>query len=273
MNNLYTPLKAKVKKVAPETRDVRTLQLALEGDFSFIPGQFIELSVPRVGEATFCISSAPSDAGTIECSVKRVGTVTEAIHMLEEGDVVGLRGPYGNGFPMQLLAGKDLLFIGGGIGLAPLRSLVRAVLAERAKYGKAALLYGARTPEDMVYKDELRAWKERDDFAVTLTVDPPGARPDWKEKVGFVPAVLKEMSPAAGDAIAVTCGPPVMIRHTLTALAQLGFPPERVIASLELKMKCGVGQCGRCNVGPLYVCKDGPVFTQAQIKNFMEDIL
>jgi len=174
---------------------------------------------------------------------------------------------------MASLAGRDLLFIGGGIGLAPLRSLIRAVLADRAAYGKATILYGARTPEDMVYKDELAAWRERGDLALTLTVDPGGARPDWKGKIGFVPAVLKEMAPSPEGATAITCGPPIMIRHVLAALEKLGFPPERVITSLELKMKCGVGQCGRCNVGPLYVCKDGPVFTHAQIKNFMEDIL
>jgi len=276
MKSLYTPRLARVKSIVAETRDVRTLRLALEDaadPFDFTPGQFVELSVPRAGEATFCIASCPGDEGVLECSVKRVGAVTEAIHMLDPESLVGIRGPYGNGFPMDTLKGKDLLFVGGGIGLAPLRGLIREVLRSRDDYGGLAILYGARTAADRVYKDELDAWQGREDVRTVLTVDPGGELPDWKGRVGYVPDVLREMAPKPDDSVAVVCGPPIMIRLTLAAFDELGFDPERVLTSLELKMKCGVGQCGRCNVGPLYVCKDGPVFTCAQIKEFMEDIL
>jgi len=276
MKNLYTPRAARVKGIVPETRDVRTLRLALEDadePFDFAPGQFLELSVPRVGEATFCIASCPGDAEYLECSVKRVGAVTEAIHMLDLESLVGIRGPYGNGFPMETLKGKDLLFVGGGIGLAPLRGLIREVLRARDDYGALTILYGARTPADMVYKDELDVWQGRDDVRTVLTVDPGGETPDWKAEVGYVPDVLRKTAPKPDAGVAVVCGPPIMIRLTLAVFDELDFDAECILTTLELKMKCGIGQCGRCNVGPLYVCKDGPVFTYAQIKEFMEDIL
>ena len=276
MKTLYTPLLARVQSIVPETRDVRTLRLALENAdeaFDFTPGQFMEVSVPRAGEATFCIASCPGDTDYIECSIKRVGRVTEAIHMLDPDSLVGIRGPYGNGFPMERLRGQDLLFVGGGIGLAPLRSLIRETLRLRDDFGDLTILYGARTEADMVYKEEIDAWQKRDDLRTILTVDPGGETESWQHRVGYVPNVLREIAPRPDSGMVVTCGPPIMIRLTLAALDELGFDPERVLTTLELKMKCGVGQCGRCNVGPLYVCKDGPVFTYAQIKGFMEDIL
>jgi len=276
MKTLYTPRLARVKNIVPETRDVRTLRIAFENDddlFDFTPGQFLELSVPRAGEATFCIASCPGDEDYIECSVKRVGKVTEAIHMLDPESMVGIRGPYGNGFPVADLKGKDLLFIAGGIGLAPLRSLIRETLRSRDEYGEITILYGARTAADMIYKNELDNWQKRDDLKTVWTVDPGGETADWQGKVGYVPNILRELAPKPNGTMAVVCGPPIMIRLTLAAMDELGFAPESVITTLELKMKCGVGQCGRCNVGPLYVCKDGPVFTYAQIKEFMEDIL
>jgi NAD(P)H-flavin reductase len=277
MKNVYTPESARISSVKIETRDIKTFKLVFEDEnarnsFVFAPGQFVELSAPAAGEATFCIASAPSDRGYIECSVKRVGRVTEAIHMLNPGSIVGIRGPYGNSFPLEAIKEKNVIFVGGGIGLAPLRSLIREVLARRNDFAEIKIIYGARAVRDLVYKDDLDEWQTRDDINTILTVDPGGETPDWKGKVGFVPAILKEIAPAAAGSVVITCGPPIMIKFTLAALNGLGFQPGQIITTLEMKMKCGVGKCGRCNIGPLYVCKDGPVFTCEQIKNFIEDV-
>jgi NAD(P)H-flavin reductase len=209
----------------------------------------------------------------LECSVKRVGLVTGAIHRLDPNALLGLRGPYGNSFPLKRMEGRDLLFVAGGIGLAALRSLIEVVLAERKKYGSILLLYGARTAADLVYREELEQWSNRKDLKTVLTVDPGGEDPTWKGEVGFVPAVLERINPSRKNSMAITCGPPIMIRYVLAALEKMDFDPEAVITTLEMKMKCGLGQCGRCNVGPLYVCKDGPVFTYAQIREFAEQII
>ncbi|MFC1715072.1 FAD/NAD(P)-binding protein [Candidatus Poribacteria bacterium] len=277
MKNLYTPELTRVKDITIETRDVKTLRLEFDEEkmregFSFTPGQFVELSVPGVGEATFCLTSSPRAKGYIECSVKRIGKVTEAIHMLDEGSIVGIRGPYGNDFPIELMNGKSLIFVGGGIGLAALRSLILEVLAQRDQYGDISILYGARSVRDLVYKTELEQWQDRRDIETVLTVDPGGESEDWKGKIGFVPSVLEELSPPKSNSIVITCGPPIMIRYVLESLDKMGFDPENVITTLEMKMKCGLGHCGRCNIGPLYVCRDGPVFTYQQIKEFVEQI-
>jgi NAD(P)H-flavin reductase len=277
MKNLYTPELTRVKDIRTETKDVKTLRLEFEEeklreDFTFSPGQFVELSVPGVGEATFCVASSPRARGSLECSVKRVGKVTEAIHMLDEESIVGIRGPYGNSFPIELMNGKSLILVGGGIGLAPLRSLILEVLAQRDEFGNILILYGARSVADLVYRAELEQWQDRRDIQTVLTVDPGGETQDWKGKVGFVPPVLEELSPPRNNSIVITCGPPIMIRYVLESLDKMGFDSENVITTLEMKMKCGVGHCGRCNVGPLYVCRDGPVFTYQQIKEFVEQI-
>ena len=275
--SLYTPELTRVKGITIETKDVKTLRLEFEKeklreDFTFAPGQFVELSVPGVGEATFCLASSPRAKGFLECSVKRIGKVTEAIHMLDEESIVGIRGPYGNGFPIELMSGKDLIFVGGGIGLAPLRSLILEVLAQRDRFGDILILCGARSVGDLVYRAELEQWQGRQDIQTVLTVDPGGETEDWKGKVGLVPPVLEELSPPKNNSIVITCGPPIMIRYVLESLDKMGFDPENVITTLEMKMKCGVGHCGRCNVGPFYVCRDGPVFTYQQIKEFVEQI-
>ncbi len=275
---IYTPYAARIEELRVETRDVTTLRLVFEDqnlleDFTFQPGQFVELSVPGEGEATFCLASSPAEREYVECSVKRVGLVTEAIHRLEQDSVVGLRGPYGNSFPLQAMEGRDLLFVAGGIGLAALRSLIRVVLSKRKSFGSIVILYGARSVSDLVYKEELEQWQSRKDLHTVLTVDPGGETAEWKGKVGFVPAVLEELKPAKKNTTVITCGPPIMIRYVLAALDKMGFDPQSVITTLEMKMKCGLGHCGRCNVGPLYVCRDGPVFTYAQIKEFVEQIL
>jgi NAD(P)H-flavin reductase len=275
---LYTPFAARVRELRAETRDVKTLRLVFQDekvaeDFAFQPGQFVELSVAGEGEATFCLASSPRESGYVECSVKRVGLVTEAIHRLELNSLVGLRGPYGNCFPLEQLEGRNLVFVAGGIGLAALRSLIKVVLAEPKKYGSVLILYGARSEADLVYREELEQWRSRNDLKAVLTVDPGGESANWKGEVGFVPAVLEKLNPRRKNSTVITCGPPIMIRHVLAALDRMGFDPEAVITTLEMKMKCGLGHCGRCNVGPLYVCKDGPVFTYAQVRDFVEQII
>ena len=255
----------KIESITDETSDVKTFRLVFcnpaEGDnFTFRAGQFGLYSVFGEGEATFCVASPPTRKGYIECSVKRCGKVTDSLHAKNVGDVIGFRGPYGNAFPIDEMEGRNLLFIGGGIGLAPLRSLIWNCLDLREKFADVSILYGARSVDDLVYKTELKTWEETDGVETVYTVDPGGETPDWTGKVGFVPTVLGEMEPAVENTLVVTCGPPIMIKFVLMALDGLGFSRDSVYTTLENRMKCGVGKCGRCNVGDQYVCKDGPVF-------------
>jgi sulfhydrogenase subunit gamma (sulfur reductase) len=272
--NVYQPHPMEIVRVIPETEDTKTFHIQFQDPtlrevFSFLSGQFAEYSVFGEGEATFCISSSPTRRDHLEFSVKRVGRVTYALHQLNPGDVIGFRGPYGNHFPLERLKGKNLVFIGGGIGLAPLRSLIQNVLDNRLDYGEISILYGARTPQDLCFKYDLENWNQNRTVKMTTTVDMGDS--EWKGKVGLVPMVLQEMTPSPDNAVAVTCGPPIMIRYTLLALEKLGFTPSQIWTTLEMKMKCGVGKCGRCNIGPLYVCKDGPVFSYEEIRNFLSD--
>lgn len=260
---VYQPEILEIIDIFEETQDVKTFRLSCE--ISYKPGQFGLYSVFKEGEATFCISSSPTQKGYIECSVKKVGKVTSALHNLDIGDKIGFRGPYGNSFPIELFRQKHLLFIGGGIGLAPLRSLLLYCLDKREDFSDITLLYGARTVNDLVYKRELSEWKNK--INVVLTVDPGGETSDWDGRVGFVPKVLEELSPKTDDTFVITCGPPIMIKFVCQALEKLGFSEEKIITTLEMKMKCGVGKCGRCNIGKTYICKDGPVFSLLQIKN------
>lgn len=267
----YVPLSMRVEGITEETPDVKTFKLVftdpeVAAAFTFRAGQFGLYSVFGYGEATFCIASAPTRTGYIECSIKRAGRVTGAFHELGEGDVVGFRGPYGNWFPIEDMKGKDLLFVAGGIGLAPVRSIIWNCLDQREQFGNITICYGARTVADLVYKAELEEWQERDDVTTILTVDPGGETADWKGNVGFVPTALEEAKIDAADGICVLCGPPIMIKFTLPVVTDThGFATENVVTTLENRMKCGIGKCGRCNVGDQYVCVDGPVFRYSQI--------
>ncbi len=267
--NIYQPHLMEIIKIIPETGDTKTFHIqfmdkSVEEKFRYLAGQFGEYSVFGEGEATFCLSSSPTRRGHLEFSVKKVGRVTQALHQLNEGDIIGFRGPYGNFFPLEKFKGKNLLFIGGGIGLAPLRSLINNVVDTRSDYGEITILYGARTPQDLCFKYDLEAWSKDPSLQMVTTVD-VGDK-EWKGKVGLVPIVLEEIKPSPKNAMAITCGPPIMIRYTLRALDKLGFAPAQVWTTLEMKMKCGLGKCGRCNIGPLYVCKDGPVFTYEELQ-------
>ncbi|MCX6090194.1 MAG: FAD/NAD(P)-binding protein [Candidatus Atribacteria bacterium] len=269
VRNIYLPTLYPIQEIIPETTDIKTFRLDVSGSsFHHQPGQFAELFVPGVGEAPISITSSPTQKGILEFSIKRVGAVTAAIHRLNSQDRLGVRGPYGNTFPLPDLVHQNLLFVGGGIGLAPLRSLVNYVLdtEKRPDFQKVIILYGARSPQDLVFKWELETWKKRTDLVLMVTVD----RGDdhYKGRVGLVPNVLKEDVTVNPDLWkGIICGPPIMIKFTIKALLEMGFHPKNIITTLEMRMKCGLGKCGRCNIGPHYVCKDGPVFTYEQLQH------
>ncbi len=277
MTNLYAPHLMTIEDVVEETADTRTFNLvfqdeALRESFGFHVGQFALYSAFGAGESTFCIANPATRKGYIETTFRRVGRVTSALADLNVGDTVGFRGPYGKGFPMESFRGKHILFIAGGIGLPPVRSVIWECLDTRERYGDLTVVYGARTVRDLVYKRELEHWDERPDVRLVKTVDPGGEEPGWDGKIGFVPTVLKELAPRPENAVAVICGPPVMIQYSLEALAGMGWADDQVYTTLENKMKCGIGKCGRCNIGDNYICKEGPVFTAAEVKRMYPDI-
>lgn len=257
-----------VTDIYQETADVKTFRVeALNGGklFEHMPGQCAILSVPGKGEAIFSITSSPTNESYMEFSIKRCGDITSFLHFeIEEGQEIAVRGPYGNHFPVEdKLKGKDVVFIAGGIGLAPMRSVINYMLDKRDDYGSIDIVYGARSKEDFVrYKELTEDWPERPDTRVHLTIDKP--QDGWTGNVGFVPAFLKSLG-FASDKTVLLCGPPIMIKLCLAALTEMGFSKKQVYTTLELRMKCGIGKCGRCNIGKKYVCKDGPVFTCDQI--------
>ncbi|MDR3061391.1 MAG: FAD/NAD(P)-binding protein [Dysgonamonadaceae bacterium] len=269
-NNIYLPYQMKISKITQEAPGVKTFRLEFlnsgEGElFSFKTGQFGEYSVYGEGESTFCIASPHTRKGYIECTFRQVGRVTTALANQEEGAVIGFRGPYGNVFPIDDWKGKDLIFIAGGIALPPMRSVIWSCLDTRNHFKDITVFYGARTVNDLVYKQELEEWGNRSDVNLHLTVDPGGETPEWKGEVGFVPSVVENVAPSSIDAIVIVCGPPVMIKNTFPVLKKLGFEDKNIYTTLENRMKCGFGKCGRCNVGKTFVCKDGPVFTAEQL--------
>jgi sulfhydrogenase subunit gamma (sulfur reductase) len=270
-DNIYKPYVMRIEKVTDEAPDVRTFRLKFTSEeeanqFVFKAGQFAEYSVPGEGESTFCIASSPT-RDYIECTFRKAGRVTSALAGLDEGDTLGFRGPYGNIFPIDEWKGKNLLFIAGGIALPPMRCVIWNCLDTRENFKDVTIIYGARTVNDLVYKHELKEWEERADVNLVTTVDPGGETPEWKGQIGFVPTVLDRLAPDCENTIAIVCGPPVMIKFTFPVLTKLGFKDEDIFTTLENRMKCGFGKCGRCNVGTVFVCKDGPVFTYAQLKN------
>jgi sulfhydrogenase subunit gamma (sulfur reductase) len=269
-DNIYKPYILRIEKITDEAPDVRTFRMHFTNEeegqqFAFRAGQFAEYSVPGEGECTFCIASSPT-RDYIECTFRKVGRVTSALAGLDEGDTIGFRGPYGNIFPLDEWKDKNLLFIAGGIALPPMRCVIWNCLDTRENFKDITILYGAKTVNDLVYKDELKEWEERQDVKLITTVDPGGETPDWKGEIGFVPTVLDKVAPSNENTIAIVCGPPVMIKFTFPVLTKLGFRDEDIYTTLENRMKCGFGKCGRCNVGSVFVCKDGPVFTYAQLK-------
>ena len=274
--NIYLPYLMRIEKVTPEAPGVQTFRLRFVNEregaaFAFRAGQFGEYSVLGMGECTFCIASSPTRVEHIECTFRRTGKVTSALASCEEGETIGFRGPYGNSFPIESWQGRNLVFVAGGIALPPLRCLIWNILDLRDRYGDITILYGARTVADLVYKHELEEWATRGDIRLVVTVDPGGETPEWKGSVGFVPMVLEKTPLPASNATAIVCGPPIMIKYTFPVLQRLGFSDAEIYTTLENRMKCGFGKCGRCNVGKVYVCKDGPIFTRAQLRDMPDE--
>ena len=263
MAKVYKALRAELVRVIDETPNIKTFVIRPERPFPFATGQFAELMIPGVGEAPFTPSSSPAKPEEIEMTIMKAGRLTSMIHQLTPGAVLGLRGPYGKGYPLDDFRGKTVLIVGGGVGLAPLRSLLFALFEELEKYSRVILAYGARTPKDLVYKDALKEWSSK--IEVHLTVDEGDE--SWSGKEGVVTTLLPEIQLEVGQSVAVVCGPPIMMKFTTRELLAKGFAPEQIYLSMEKNMSCGIGKCGHCRLGPFYVCRDGPVFRYDRIQN------
>jgi NAD(P)H-flavin reductase len=265
-----------VISVRQQTIDVKSVALRfLDAErartFSFQVGQFGIFSVFGYGESTFNICSSSNWKDRIEFCFRKVGRVTEAMWKIEVGDVIGFRGPYGNGYPWDVWKGHDLIFLGGGIAMPPIRCAVWYALENRADFGEITVVYGARTVADLVYVDELEEWAKHERVRVVTCVDPGGETPDWKGDIGFVPTVFERAQVSSKDPVVLVIGPPIMIKNTMPVLQKMGVNPASVYTSLENRMKCGVGKCGRCNVGSHYVCKEGPVLTMEHLQQLPMD--
>lgn len=266
--NSYLPQPAEIKEIITENSHIKTFVLRFVDEqynqaFSYLPGQFMMVSIPHCGEAPISFSSTPTRPDTIHLSVRKAGTLTAAMHELQPGAMVGLRGPFGKPFPLEKCNDRDMLFVAGGIGLAPLRAAINYCLDQENDYGRKVILYGSRTPEDIAFKADLEEWRQREDCTCILTVDEAG--PDWQGHVGVVTSLLDNIDLDAEQAIALICGPPLMIRFVLAGLSRSGFNENNIITTLERHMKCGVGVCGHCHMDDKLICVDGPVFTHAQL--------
>ncbi|MGA2255367.1 MAG: FAD/NAD(P)-binding protein [Thermoguttaceae bacterium] len=274
--NIYQPDLMEVVQVRQQTADVKSVRIRFRDemrarDFSFRVGQFGIFSAFGAGESPFNLCSSSNWQDFIEFCFRRTGRVTEALWNIDEGDIVGFRGPYGNAYPMDKWRGKNLIFIGGGIAMPPIRCAIWYALENREQYGQITIVYGARKVGDLVFRNELDRWAEYENVRVVTCVDPGGETPDWTGQVGFVPTVVEKVGISAENAVALVIGPPIMIQFTLPVLSKMGLGDSDIYTSLENRMKCGVGKCGRCNCGPAYVCKDGPVFTLEQIRRLPKD--
>ncbi|MEK6565035.1 MAG: FAD/NAD(P)-binding protein [Candidatus Omnitrophota bacterium] len=264
MRNEYLPKKAVIERIVEESADTKTFTLKLKQRMRYNPGQFLMLSLPGYGEAPFTFASAARKDGRFEISVRKVGSLTFALHTLKEKDIIGVRGPYGNWFPSDKLKKKDILFIAGGCGIAPLRSLIQHVFARRKDYGKVEVIYGCRKPQDIFYKEEIKAWGRNNSSNVHLTVDEPDAA--WGGACGVVCVLLPKIQVNPKTAKVFLCGPSIMIKFAIKDILKIGFKEQNIYVSLERYMKCGIGKCGHCYVKGKYVCTDGPNFSYAQMK-------
>jgi sulfhydrogenase subunit gamma (sulfur reductase) len=280
--NPYLPMPVTVDSIfiENELKDLKTFRFVFcdkkdKKNFKHECGQFAMISVPGAGESPIGIASSPLDTEYIEFTVKRYpeGVVTTALHSLEEGARIGVRGPYGNGFPIRDMEGKNVVIVGGGFAMTTLRATIRYMLDEenRSRFGKITVIYGARNPGELLYKSELKDWESMPDIDAYITVD--RGDENWKGREGFVPTVLREVSPSSENAYVLVCGPPIMLKFTMLPLLELGFAQDRIITSLERRMSCGIGKCGRCAVGSKYVCKDGPVFSYKRISELSEKLM
>ena len=278
MVNPYLPIPMIISNVITETtaRDIKSFQLEFRDEsdadkFDYVCGQFAEICIFGAGESPIGIASSPMDKGILEFTVKKMGCVTKMLHSYEAGMEMHVRGPYGNGFPMEDLEGSNVVIIGGGFAFTTLRSLTKFILhpENRDRFGNLTVIYGARSPGDLIYKYDLDEWDEKDGIELFVTVD--AGDETWTGREGFVPTITEEVAPSSENAYVIVCGPPVMIRFTLPILMELGFKLDRIISSLEMRMKCGIGKCGRCNIGDKFVCKHGPVFTYEQLMSMPQE--
>jgi sulfhydrogenase subunit gamma (sulfur reductase) len=273
--NPYLPEIATVVKIIDETPNIKTFRMrfddpAVQESFSHLPGQVGQFGVFGIGEATFAITSKPGEKDFIQFSIMKAGEVTKALHNLSEGDKVGIRAPMGCGFPVEAWKGKRILFVMGGIGSAALKATIEYTLEHRSDYAGISILYGATAPQNFTYQEDIKDWQKRDDIELVLTID--RECDGWQCDVGMVPTVLERMNPNPENTIAITCGPPIMIKFALISFEKLGFTPEQTYTTLEKRMKCGIGICGRCNIGPKYVCVDGPVFSLAELNGLPDEL-
>ncbi|MDD5019798.1 MAG: FAD/NAD(P)-binding protein [Candidatus Omnitrophica bacterium] len=262
----YKPVKARIIKTHKYTEFEKLFRIELDGkkDLEHAPGQFVQVSLFGVGEAPISVCSSPTEKGFFEVTVRRVGGLTTAMHKLETGSVLGIRGPFGKGFPLDAMRGNDLLLVAGGLGIVPLRSLIHYILDQRKDFGDVQILLGCKTPKDMLFGEEVEAWQKRTDIKFNCTVD--RADPDWKGNVGLITSLIPGVSIEPKKTYAVVVGPPIMYKFVIVELLKKDIPGHQIIVSLERKMKCGLGKCGHCQIRGVYVCQSGPVFTYDQLR-------
>ena len=266
--NVYKPIMADLLEIKPETPTIKTFRIAPEQPVPFRAGQFVQLTVPGVGEAPFTPSSYPSVDKEMEITILRTGSVTDALHAMTNGGPLGVRGPFGKGYPTEKMEGHNVLVVGGGVGLAPLRSLLHYLFEHLDDYKRVAICYGAREPSELLYRDCFQQWAGYDNVSFDVTVDVPDET--WDGKVGVVTTLLEDFDFDIAQTYVVSCGPLIMLRFVTLTCLNAGFKPEQIYLSMNRKMSCGFGKCGRCNIGPFYLCKDGPDVCYDKIKDYKD---
>lgn len=267
-NNPYIPIESKILNIIQESPNIKTFRLELKNGFSFKAGQFVELTVPGIGEAPFTPSSSPFEKELLELTIMNVGRVTQSLFNLKIGDTVGIRGPYGVEYPLSEFENKEILIVGGGVGLAPLRTLFFSLVNNIERYKKVLFCCGAKTPADLIYKTSLLDKWQKLDKRINFRITVDKADQTWTGQVGLVTCTLENLGLDLGNSVAIVCGPPIMMKFTTFKLLDIGYRPEQIFLSMEKNMSCGIGKCGHCRIGRFYVCKDGPVFRYDRIKNY-----
>lgn len=267
MKNIYYPIEAEVIKVIPETPTIKTWRFKLSEPLTFRAGQFVQLTIPGIGEAPFTPSSEPGTVEELEITILRAGRVTDYLHdYVTEGDLVGIRGPYGEGYPLDKFAGKEVLVVGGGVGLAPMRAGIYGLFQRIDDFKRVSIKFGARTPNDFCFDDQFDEWAKKPHTDLTLTIDKP--YPGWTGQVGVVTVLLEELDLDIPNTYVISCGPEIMLKFVTLKLLEKGFDPYHIYLSMNRRMSCGLGKCHRCNIGPYYICKDGPDMCYGEIMNY-----